>query len=174
MCDTAAFHMSGTYSVHLAIGRRARFRGWSASHCNTPTAPVSEGERCRRGTLGEPEVPPGWWARVGGLAENHPACEMLKGPFKTKLNRVSNRQTHFQRSKGKCGLWCFAEAQCHVAPANRSRLIVCSRWHMVMDVFPPTIYHLPQRITSCLVTLSSSSPTRRGSHPCPHGRGPLR
>ena len=49
--------------------------------------------------MGEPEVPPGWWARVGGLAENHPACEMLKGPFKTKLNRVSNRQTHFKSGK---------------------------------------------------------------------------
>ena len=42
-----------------------------------------------------PKCPWGGGLLVGGLAENHPACEMLKGPFATKLSHLSNRQSHF-------------------------------------------------------------------------------
>jgi hypothetical protein len=81
------------WARHWAIG------GALASRVSQPVARIVPGSRMEKGAGGALQVklkcPPVWWVRAGGLAESHPTCRMVKGPF-----RIQNKVQAPLRSEG--------------------------------------------------------------------------
>jgi hypothetical protein len=85
------------WARHSAIG------GALASRVSQPVARIVPGSRMEKDAGGALQVklkcPPVWWVRAGALAESHPTCRMVIGPFRINSKRLSDREAHCKAGK---------------------------------------------------------------------------